>query len=325
MAFQKAVRSAKKARIGLIGPSGSGKSYTGLRLCAGLAMGGKVAAVDTERGSLSLYSGRFAFDVDADLPDFSPKTLIAKIREAEAAGYAALLIDSLSHFWMGKGGELEMVDAAKQRSKSKDGFGAWREVSPVHNELVNAILTSSMHIVTTLRVKTEYVVEQDERGRSHPKKVGLAPVQKEGMEYEFDLTGDLDGATFVVTKTRLSEAGIGLGAVFKEPGEELGEKIARWLSDAPAPAAAPQKPAVPVYEQALAFLKTAEAHRVVDEALRRAKPKVTEEEFKALEVVARQRRAALDRVASPSENPIAGSEDDDGMDDPGAPGTEHDH
>lgn len=248
MSFRKAVRAAKRAKIAIDGPSGSGKTATALRLARGLAgPDGKVGVIDTERGSASLYAGRFGgeWDVDDELPDFSPKGLMERIRAAETAGYAALVVDSLSHFWMGAGGELEMVDAAKKRSRSGDGFGAWKEVTPIHNELIQCILTSRLHIVCTMRTKTEWVVEKNDQGKNAPRKVGTAPVMRDGMEYEFDLYLMMDQASGVVSKTRLEAAP--LGATFREPGEELGAKIAAWLASgaivAPAPAPQPATPA----------------------------------------------------------------------------------
>lgn len=235
MSFKKAVRTAKRAKIALDGPSGSGKTATALRLARGLAgPDGKVAVIDTERGSASLYAGRFGgeWDVDDDLPDFSPKALMDRMRAAEAAGYAALVVDSFSHFWMGTGGELEMVDAVKKRSKSGDGFGAWREVTPIHNELIQCILTSKLHIVCCMRTKTEWLVEQNERGKNAPRRIGTTPIQRDGTEFEFDVWGSMDGAALVVVKTRLEV--VPLGLVLKEPGEEFGGRIATWLSGAPA-------------------------------------------------------------------------------------------
>jgi DNA polymerase III delta prime subunit len=308
MAFKQAVRTAKKAKIALDGPSGSGKTATALRLARGLAgPDGKVAVIDTERGSASLYAGRFggAWDVDDEMPDYSPKGLMARIREAEAAGYAALVVDSLSHFWMGTGGELEMVDAAKKRTGG-NGFAGWKEVTPIHNDLIQCILTSRLHIVCTMRTKVEWVVEKDERGKNVPKKIGTAPVQRDGMDFEFDLYAHMQEAEMVVAKTRLEV--VPLNSTYREPGEALGEKIGAWLGGAPAapekpaPAPAPPRaatPGVPVYEQAMAFLKGAEAPGKVDEALRRAKAKVTPIEYAALETVGRQRKEALARLAAP--------------------------
>lgn len=302
MAFQKAVRTAKRAKIALSGPSGSGKTATALRLARGLVgPNGKVAVIDTERGSASLYAGRFGgeWDKDDELPDYSPKTLMDRLREAERLGYDAVVVDSLSHFWMGTGGELEMVDAAKKRSKSGDGFGAWKEVTPVHNELIQCILTARLHVVCTMRTKTEWVVEQNERGKNAPRKVGTAPVQRDGMEYEFDLAGDMDGATMVVSKTRLEP--IPLGAVFKEPGEALGEQLAAWLAGAPAASEKTKQPAVNVYQTARDLLKVAPTPAKVNELMKRAKGKTTPEEAVLLEDAARER---LDQLRA--RNPIAG-------------------
>lgn len=338
MAFQKAVRTAKRAKIALDGPSGSGKTATALRLARGLAgPDGKVAVIDTERGSASLYAGRFGgeWDKDDELPDFSPKTLMDRLREAERLGYAAVVVDSLSHFWMGTGGELEMVDAAKKRSRSGDGFGAWKEVTPVHNELIQCILTLKTHIVCTMRTKTEWVVEQVQRGDkmvNTPRKIGLAPVQRDGMEYEFDLSMNMDNATGVVSKTRLEVTP--LGAVFKEPGEALGEKIAAWLSGAPppaappasvpTPAATPKKPALVVevregeteetarertiYETAVELIGKANSLAQVDKVVASAKGKIGEREA-ALDTIGWDRKKYLQAPAwldGPAEPGAAG-------------------
>jgi KaiC/GvpD/RAD55 family RecA-like ATPase len=227
MAFQKATKRAARARVALIGPSGSGKTFSALRIARGLAGAtGRIALADSERGSASKYADRFDFDAD-NLETFSPRDYIRVIQEAEAAGYDVLIIDSLSHAWMGKGGALEMVDAAAKQSKSRNSFDAWRSVTPEHNAMVDAILRARLHVIVTLRVKTEYVVEEV-NGKKTPRKVGLAPVQRDGLEYEFDVVADLDGAELVVTKTRCPELA---KAVIAEPGEKLGETLRAWLTD----------------------------------------------------------------------------------------------
>ena len=100
------------------------------------------------------------------------------------------MIDSLSHAWAGKGGILEFVDSRK--AAGGDGFGdGWRKATPKHNALVDAILSAHMHIIATMRSKTEYVVEVV-NGKNKIRKMGLQPVQRDGVEYEFDVTGDLD-------------------------------------------------------------------------------------------------------------------------------------
>lgn len=228
--FKRASKTQAKARVALIGPSGSGKTFTALRLARGF--GGRVAVIDSERGSASKYADQFEFDV-VNLETFAPDNYIEAIRAAEAEGFDVLVIDSLSHAWNGLGGALEMVDNAAARSKSANKFAAWRDVTPKHNAMVDAIIRSRCHIIATMRAKTEWVLEEDDRGKKVPRKVGLQPIQRDGLEYEFDVVGDMDDAKLAVSKTRMPAL---KGAVVREPGEELGKQIGAWLSDgAPAP------------------------------------------------------------------------------------------
>lgn len=237
MQFTKATKKQAKLRLALIGPSGSGKTYTALKIAAHL--GGKIAVIDTERGSASKYADLFPFDV-LILDTFSPLTYVEAIKAADAAGYDVLVIDSLSHAWMGKEGALEQVDRAAKRSQSNNTYTAWRDVTPMHNALIDAMLQSRCHIIGTMRTKTEYVIEQNERGKSVPKKVGLAPVQRDGLEYEFDVVADMDAENnLIVSKTRCPALA---GAVIAKPGKEIAETLAAWLTDG-APAPAPEKPA----------------------------------------------------------------------------------
>ena len=244
MAFQKATKAQSKARVALLGPSGSGKTYSALALAKGL--GGRVAVIDTERGSASKYADEFEFDV-CELASFGPQAYIEAIREAEAAGYDVLVIDSLSHAWMGKGGVLELHDAAVKRSRSGNSFDAWREVTPQHNGLVDALVQSRCHVIATMRTKTEYVIEEDERGKKVPRKVGMAPVQRDGLEYEFDVVGDLNqGHEWVISKSRCKALA---DQIITKPGAETAAVLRAWLSDgAPVPEApaAPEDPASPV-------------------------------------------------------------------------------
>ena len=235
MAFQKATKKQARLRLALIGPSGSGKTYTALRTAT--ALGKRVAVIDSERGSASKYASLFDFDT-MDLEHFAPKSYVAAINEAEKAGYDVLVIDSLSHAWMGKGGALEMVDAAAARNRG-DKFSGWRDVTPEHNALVDALVRCKCHVVVTMRAKTEYVMEKDERGKTSIKKMGLAPVQRDGVEYEFDVVGDMDNAKLVVSKTRCPAL---KDAVINEPGEGFAKTLREWLTDgapAPSPAEAP--------------------------------------------------------------------------------------
>jgi nucleoside-triphosphatase THEP1 len=237
--FKKAVKSQAKLRMALCGPAGAGKTFTALQLAAHL--GEKVAVIDTEHGSASKYADRFAFDV-CELNNFNPNNYIAAIKDAEAAGYNVIVIDSMSHAWNGEGGVRDVVDAAAARMKGNSYVG-WKEGTPLQNRFIETILQSRCHVIATMRAKTEYVQEKDERGKTVIRKVGMAPVQRDGVEYEFDVVGDLDvNNTLTVTKTRCAEL---TDAVIRKPGRELADKLKAWLTDgevAPARPVAPTEP-----------------------------------------------------------------------------------
>jgi len=233
--FQKAVKEQSKGRMGIIGPSGCGKTFTMLTLMqamAELAGGGKIAVIDTEHGSASKYADLFDFDT-LILDSYHPQNYIDAIKVAGDAGYTFLGIDSLSHAWAGTDGALELVDRAAARSKSGNSYAAWREVTPLHNKLIEAILGSSCHVIATMRAKTEYVQEKNENGKTTIKKVGLAPIQRDGMEYEFDVTADMDlDHNFIVSKTRCSALD---GAVIRKPDRELAATWYQWLTSGAVP------------------------------------------------------------------------------------------
>lgn len=227
--FTKATKRQAKARVALIGLSGSGKTFTALRIARSLVgPTGRIALIDTEHGSASKYAGDVAEFDALDLEQHSPKEYIAAIRDAANERYDALIIDSLSHAWSGRGGALEQVDNAAKRNGG-NSFGAWRDVTPQHNALVEALLAFPGHLFVTMRAKTEYVVEQTGKGKSAPRKVGLAPVQRDGIEYEFDVVADLDiDHNFVVSKSRCSKLA---GLVVQCAGEEVATVLRAWLDD----------------------------------------------------------------------------------------------
>lgn len=230
MAFQKATKKQAKGRLAIDGPSGSGKTFTALRVAKALAPTGKIAVIDTERGSASKYADLFQFDVCEIVDDFHPQHYIKALKEAEDAGYEVVVIDSLSHAWEGAGGVLELTDKEATRSRSGNSYTAWRATTPIHNSLINAMLQSRCHVIVTMRSKTEYVLEENDRGQKVPKKVGMAPVQRAGMEYEFDVVVDMDlKHNGVVAKTRCHSL---TDKVFSPPTEaDLGKVFAEWLGD----------------------------------------------------------------------------------------------
>lgn len=225
--FKPAVRTQRLLRLALIGPAGSGKSLSALKIARGLAgPEGKVAAVDTENYSLSLYANQVKFDSVA-LTTFAPSSYIACIQAAAAAGYNVLVIDSLSHAWSGKDGALEQVDKRAGESSSGNSYVAWRQVTPMHNAMVEAMIQCRMHLIVTMRTKTEYVQEKDDKGKTKIRKLGLAPIQREGLEYEFDVVGDMHNAVLTVGKTRCSSLH---EAVIAKPSEQLGSDLIEWLN-----------------------------------------------------------------------------------------------
>lgn len=241
--FSKATKKRSKARIAIDGPSGSGKTYTALIAATVLANGGKVAVIDTERGSASLYSDKFAFDV-LELDNFSPDLYTRAIHAAEEAGYSVIVIDSLTHAWEGEGGALDMVDKAAARVQG-NSYVAWRDVTPLHRGMVDAMLQSPCHIIATMRSKMDYVQEKDERtGKTAIRKVGMAPIQRQGMEYEFTLVGDMDiDHKFIVSKSRCA---VLADAVVSKPDGVFFKRFLDWLNEGEEVKPAPKPTPTPV-------------------------------------------------------------------------------
>jgi hypothetical protein len=235
--FQKAERKKARLRLALCGPAGSGKTYSALQIAKGL--GGRIALIDTEHESGSLYADLCEFDTASLTPPYTPDKYRAAITAAEAAGYSVLIIDSFSHAWAGEGGLLDMHDKAAAASRSGNSFTAWREITPQHNALVESLLGARLHVIATLRTKTAYDLVDDGNGKKKPVKIGLAPIQREGVDYEFTTVIDLsiDGHVATATKdrTRLFD-----GKHFI-PSIETGQALMNWLEtgvDADAKAAA---------------------------------------------------------------------------------------
>jgi len=230
--FKLATKEQSRLRMALDGPAGAGKTYTALMFAFALQerVGGKVGLIDTEHASAAKYADEFPpFDVLV-LDSFAPDTYAEAIKLAESAGYNILVIDSLSHAWDGVEGALEQVDKAAARSGNS--YTAWRDVTPMHRRMVEAILQSDCHIIATMRSKMEYVLEEQttSKGRTVqvPRKVGLAPIQRQGMEYEFDLIADLDiEHKMIVSKSRCSAVD---GAVVLKPKGDWLSPVIDWLT-----------------------------------------------------------------------------------------------
>lgn len=223
--FRKAVRTAVKVRIALAGPSGGGKSYTALTWAH--ALGKKIAAVDTEFGSLSTYVGVNGWDFDVVEPDsFDPTKLAQLAREAATAGYDVLVVDSLSHYWNGAGG---MIDLSEKLQSGSNKFSGWSKANERERTMIQALLSFPGHVIVTLRTKNERVVEEDERGRKKVVDVVLKPIQRDGIEYEFGVVGEMDlSNTLTIKKSRI--AAVPVGSVYEQPGPEIVREISDYLS-----------------------------------------------------------------------------------------------
>ncbi len=195
------------------------------------AAGMLVWVIDTERGSASKYADRFSFDV-LELEDQSIDGYVAAIREAGAAGYTVLVIDSLSHGWQTLLEEIEKLAKAKYRGNT---WSAWSEGTPLQRRLVQAILAYPGHVLATMRSKTEWTTVDDGRGKKSPQRVGLAPEQGKGVEYEFDLLVEI--STEHIANVIKDRTGKYQDKLLEKPGEQFGRELAAWLADGdPAPA-----------------------------------------------------------------------------------------
>lgn len=232
--IHKATRRRAKLRLGMSGPAGSGKTYSALLMAGGL--GGRIGMIDTEHGSGDLYADLLpeGYDILRLTPPFTPARYIEAIHALEESGVSTIIVDSLTHAWSGEGGSLDRQ--GKIADKSGNSWQAWRQVTPEHNALVEALLQSPCHIIATMRAKTEYVQEKDERtGRQVVRKIGLAPIMRDGIEYEFTTFLELDvqhQAYVGKDRTRLFD-----GMIFK-PGLDIGRQLLEWLetgSDEPVP------------------------------------------------------------------------------------------
>ena len=233
--FAPAVKTESKLRLAFTGPAGGGKTYSALSVATALVPGGRVALLDTEHGSAAKYADIFQFDTATLEPPFHPDRYIEVIRAAAKAGYDVLIIDSMSHAWTGTGGLLDVVNEIARAKYQNNTFMAWKDGTPIQNRLIEAILHAPLHVIATMRSKTEYAVTKDEKtGKSKPEKIGTAPVQRDGFEYEYDVIIDLGIDNMgVVNKTRCPAL---TGKVIDRPGKELAATLRDWLHGAPPPA-----------------------------------------------------------------------------------------
>jgi energy-coupling factor transporter ATP-binding protein EcfA2 len=249
--FKKATKKRRQPKVAIIGPSGSGKTMWALTMARRIRE--QIAAdrgvdletlerplhFDTEHGSGEDYAHLFEYDHAPIRPPYDPERLVRGLQVAEADGYPVVIIDSYSHFWMGEGGVREIVDAS-----GSGKFSGWKVGTPKQNKGVNAMLAYPGAVIICMRAKTEYVVDAS----GAPKKVGVGPDQRPGIEYEPLVTIELDQEhRGTVGKSRLG-AYLPVGQVVDPLGiEALVDTLYEWLrlGVEPEPPAADPTPASP--------------------------------------------------------------------------------
>ena len=247
--FTKAERKKLFIKLGISGPSGSGKTYSALRLARGLVGDkGRIAFIDTENGSATLYDSLTDFDHCEIKPNangkFHYQDFIDKIQEAERLGYDAVIIDSASHLWQGILADKESLDI---NSKGGNSYTNWAQPTKNFNATIQKFLQSRIHLISCMRSKMDYVLEENDKGKKVPKKVGLAPQMRDGIEYEFTIVFD-------VLANHQSNASKDRTGLFVNAGnflitEETGRQIADWLAsgkgELPPPEPTPSEPVTP--------------------------------------------------------------------------------
>lgn len=226
MQFQKAERKKSKLRLALTGPSGSGKTYGALLVAKGL--GGKIAVIDTEKGSAALYSHLVDFDVLDLEPPYTPERYRQAVKLAVENGYGVVIIDSITHEWSGSGGCLELNEETARAKYRGNTWSAWNETKARHRAFIDDLLVCPSHVIVTMRSKTE-TAQVEVNGRKQVQKLGMKSEQNDGIEYEFTTVLDLvhDGNFALPSKDRT-----GLFPPNSDPfklSENIGQNLAKWL------------------------------------------------------------------------------------------------
>jgi len=225
MKLQQAQRSQVKLRIGLSGPSGYGKTYSALLLAFGITNDwSKIAVIDTENNSASLYSHLGEYNVLSLGEPFAPHRYIEAIKTCENADMEVIIIDSISHEWSGKGGCLEMHDKLGGR------FQDWARVTPYHNSFIDAILHTNCHMITSVRRKVDYSLDKDMNGKTKVMKLGTKEITREGFEYELTVNFEL------INDHHLAKASKDRTGLFMDKPEfvinqSTGKKLQLWCKE----------------------------------------------------------------------------------------------
>ncbi|MDE5556967.1 MAG: ATP-binding protein [Ruminococcus sp.] len=234
MAFQKVTREKSKLRLALAGPSGAGKTLSALLMAYGITNDwSKIALIDTEHGCAKFYANRSDFGTGEFLyqemsAPYSPDKYISMVNEgAKVVGAdGVVIVDSFSHCWDNEGGVLDIKSQIAEQPKKND-YSAWADAGKIQNNLVNSVLSANCHTIVTMRTKMAYAMEQNDKGKTVPVKIGLAPVQRENTEYEFDIVLN-------IARNHIASASKDTTFLDKWSGvitPELGKSLKEWLDD----------------------------------------------------------------------------------------------
>lgn len=245
--FKKAAKNLAYAKLALMGPSGSGKTMSSLLIAKGF--GGRTGVIDTENNSSCLYSDRFEdweYFVLPINPPYTPEKYIKAIDLAIAEGIEVLIIDSLSHVWAAEGGLLSQKEALDSRAKTNK-FTNWASITKSYEILKAKLLHSKINLICTMRSKQAYVISTDDQGKQKPERLGMAPIMRDGMEYEFTTVFDLNiDHEFIAAKDRTGLFD-GVSGIITE---DVGKQIRAWLNEPPTPPSPDKIPSTPSQDKA---------------------------------------------------------------------------
>lgn len=230
MRFQKAKKEAINGRFILAGTAGAGRIRAAIEIASGLT-DGKIAVLDTEHGMAKIHSELAEFDVLELSAPFTTDKFIAGVELAEREGYSVLVIDTLSQAWAGEGGILEQVGKLTASKGNKNGV--WDTVQPQHDEMMNRIRKANLHVLVILQCKTEYLVT-DTPGATAPKKIGLNPIQRDGIDYGFHAVFYVDEPSQVATCSA-DHTGLFGGTFAEVLTKAHGLNLRVWLDNGVAP------------------------------------------------------------------------------------------
>lgn len=221
MKLRKSERKKAKIKMALQGPSGAGKTYSSLLLAKGLVGNlDKVAVIDTENGSADLYAHLGDYNVISLYPPFTPEQYVQALNICEQEGMEVVIIDSITHAWE------ELLDFHSKLTGNS--FTNWAKVTPRHKALIDKILQINIHVITTIRTKQDYVLNQKD-GKYIPEKVGLKAVQRDGLDYEFTLVFDIDIKHYAVSSK--DRTGVFVNRPEFMINEDTGKEIIKWCSN----------------------------------------------------------------------------------------------